>query len=163
MYEYEVEALVDFTFRRRGATGPAYPSIVASGRNATVLHYTDNDRALAGDELLLLDAAAERDGYCADVTRTFPTGLRYAPAHPDLNEAVLASQRSGTAAVRPGAPREGVHKPAVRVLVEALIAHGFLSGTVDEVIEKDGYRRFYMHRTSHWLGRDVHDVGTYAL
>jgi len=163
MYEYEIEALVDFTFRRRGATGPAYPSIVASGRNATVLHYTDNDRALAGDELLLLDAGAERDGYCADVTRTFPTGRRYEPAQRDLYDAVLAAQLAGIAAVRPGTTLEAVHKTAVRVLVEALIAHGLLSGSVDEAIEKDTYRRFYMHRTSHWLGRDVHDVGTYAL
>jgi Xaa-Pro aminopeptidase len=84
MYEYEVEALIDFTFRRRGATGPAYPSIVASGKNATVLHYTENDRSLAPDELLLIDAGAERAGYCADVTRTFPTGRRYTPAQRDL-------------------------------------------------------------------------------
>src|SRR5262245_5837805 len=163
MYEYEIEALVDFTFRRRGASGPAYPSIVASGGNATVLHYIDNDRALVGDELLLLDAGAERDGYCADVTRTFPTGRRYAPAQRDLYDAVLAAQLAGIAAVRPGATLEMVHNTAVRVLVEALIAHGLLSGSVDEAIEKDTYRRFYMHRTSHWLGRDVHDVGTYAL
>ena len=162
MYEYEIEALVDFTFRRRGATGPAYPSIVAAGRNATVLHYTENCRALAGDELLLLDAGAERDGYCADVTRTFPTGARFGGAQRDLYEAVLAAQLAAIAAVRPGATLEGVHKTAVRVLVEALIAHGLLTGSVDEAVEKDGYRRFYMHRTSHWLGRDVHDVGSYA-
>jgi len=162
MYEYEIEALVDFTFRRRGATGPAYPSIVAAGRNATVLHYTENCRALAGDELLLLDAGAERDGYCADVTRTFPTGVRFGGAQRDLYEAVLAAQLAAIGAVRPGATLEGVHKTAVRVLVEALIAHGLLTGSVDEAVEKDWYRRFYMHRTSHWLGRDVHDVGNYA-
>src|SRR5207247_2549621 len=92
MYEYEIEALIDFTFRRRGATGPAYPSIVASGANATVLHYTDNDRPLGDHELLLIDAGAERGGYCADVTRTIPTGRRYEPAQRDLYDAVLAAQ-----------------------------------------------------------------------
>jgi len=162
MYEYEIEALVDFTFRRRGASGPAYPSIVATGRNATVLHYTDNDRRLGKDELLLIDAGAERAGYCADVTRTFPTGARYAPAQRDLYEAVLAAQLAAIAAVRPGTTLEAVHTVALRVLVEALIAHGILAGPVDEAIEKGTYRRFYMHRTSHWLGRDVHDVGRYA-
>ena len=162
MYEYEIEALVDFTFRRRGASGPAYPSIVATGRNATVLHYTDNDRPLGPDELLLIDAGAERAGYCADVTRTFPTGARYAPAQRDLYEAVLAAQLAAIAAVRPGTTLEAVHTVALRVLVEALIAHGILAGPVDDAIEKGAYRRFYMHRTSHWLGRDVHDVGRYA-
>jgi Xaa-Pro aminopeptidase len=162
MYEYEVEALVDFTFRRRGATGPAYPSIVATGRNATVLHYIENARPLGPDELLLLDAGAERAGYCADVTRTFPTARRYSPAQRDLYEAVLAAQLAAIASVRPGTTLEAVHRTALRVLVEALIAHGLVQGSVDEVIEKDAYRRFYMHRTSHWLGRDVHDVGSYA-
>jgi Xaa-Pro aminopeptidase len=162
MYEYEIEALVDFTFRRRGASGPAYPSIVATGRNATVLHYTDNDRRLGPNELLLIDAGAERAGYCADVTRTFPTAARYAPAQRDLYEAVLAAQLAAIGAVRPGTTLEAVHTVALRVLVEALIGHGILAGPVDEAIEKGTYRRFYMHRTSHWLGRDVHDVGRYA-
>jgi Xaa-Pro aminopeptidase len=162
MYEYEIEALIDFTFRRRGATGPAYPSIVASGANATVLHYTDNDRPLGERELLLIDAGAERAGYCADVTRTIPTGTRYEPAQRDLYEAVLAAQLAAIAAVGPGTTLEAVHRIALRVLVEALIAHGVLGGTVEEAIEKETYRRFYMHRTSHWLGRDVHDVGRYA-
>jgi len=162
MFEYEIEALIDFTFRRRGATGPAYPSIVASGANATVLHYTENDRPLGERELLLIDAGAERGGYCADVTRTMPTGRRYESAQRDLYDAVLAAQLAAIAAVRPGATLEAVHKTALRVLAEALIAHGVLAGSVDEVIEKETYRRFYMHRTSHWLGRDVHDVGRYA-
>src|SRR6266480_376827 len=162
MYEYEIEALIDFTFRRRGAAGPAYPSIVASGANATVLHYTDNDRPLGERELLLIDAGAERAGYCADVTRTMPTGRRYEPAQRDLYDAVLAAQLAAIAAVAPGTTLEAVHKTALRVLAEALIAHGVLHGTVDEVLEKETYKRFYMHRTSHWLGRDVHDVGRYA-
>jgi Xaa-Pro aminopeptidase len=162
MPEYEIEALVDYTFRRRGASGPAYPSIVASGTNATVLHYTDNQRALGPDELLLLDAGAERAGYCADVTRTFPTGRRYAPAQRDAYEAVLAAQLAAIAAVRPGVTLETLHTTAIRILSEALVHLGLLSGSVDEVVDKELYRRFYMHRTSHWLGRDVHDVGRYA-
>jgi Xaa-Pro aminopeptidase len=163
MYEYELEALVDGTFRRRGATGPAYPSIVASGANATVLHYTENDRPLGADELLLLDAGAERAGYCADVTRTFPTGRRYTGAQRDLYDAVLAAQLAAIAAVRPGVTLDEVHRTALRVLVDALIAHGLIKGSADEAIDDELYKRFYMHRTSHWLGRDVHDVGLYKV
>jgi Xaa-Pro aminopeptidase len=163
MVEYELEALVDGTFRRRGAAGPAYPSIVASGPNATVLHYTDNDRVLGEDELLLLDAGAERAGYCADVTRTFPTGQRWDGAHRDLYDAVLAAQLAAIATVRPGVTLDDVHRTALRVLVEALIVHGLVAGSVDEALERELYKRYYMHRTSHWLGRDVHDVGRYAI
>src|SRR5439155_1533916 len=105
---------------------------------------------------------AERAGYCAAVTRTIPTGPRYEPAQRDLYDAVLAAQLAAIAAVAPGTTLEAVHKTALRVLAEALIAHGVLHGTVDEVLEKETYKRFYMHRTSHWLGRDVHDVGRYA-
>src|SRR4029077_1169118 len=116
MPEYEIEALVDYTFRRRGATGPAYPSCVPSGPNAPVLHYTDNCRPLGADELLLLDAGAERAGYCADVTRTFPTGPRYTPAQRELYDAVLAAQLAAIAAVRPGVTLDDIHTTALRVL-----------------------------------------------
>src|SRR5207244_1205249 len=163
MLEYELEALIDFTFRRRGASGPAYPSIVASGPNATVLHYTSNDRPLGAEELILIDAGAEQSGYCADVTRTWPTGKRYTTPQRDLYEAVLAAQAAGIAAVRPDVTLEAVHTVTLRVLVEALVRLGLLEGSVDEAIERDSYRRFYMHRTSHWLGRDVHDVGRYRI
>jgi Xaa-Pro aminopeptidase len=164
MQEFEVEALIDYTFRRRGAAGPAYPSIIAGGANATILHYIENDQTLSADDLLLIDAGAERAGYCSDVTRTFPVGRRYRPAQRDLYDVVLAAQLAGIAAVRAGTTLEAVHTTALRVLVEGLLAHGLLNGTasVDEAIEKNAYRRFYMHRTSHWLGRDVHDVGDYA-
>src|SRR5437870_8857732 len=162
MSEFEIEALIDFTFRRRGATGPAYASIVAAGANATVLHYTQNDRPLAASELLLIDAGAEYAGYCADVTRTWPTERRYAGAQRDLYEVVLAAQLAAIAAVRPGATLEELHQKAVRVLVDALVSLRLLGGSADEAIEKESYRRFSMHRTSHWLGRDVHDVGRYA-
>jgi Xaa-Pro aminopeptidase len=166
MREYEIEALIDYTFRRLGAVGPAYPSIVASGANATVLHYTENDRTLGTDELLLVDAGAERAGYCADVTRTFPTGRRYAGAARDLYQLVLAAQLAAVDAVAPGTTLEAVHKTALRVLVDGLLQLGLLKPTdaasADEAIEKELYKRFFPHRTSHWLGRDVHDVGSYA-
>jgi Xaa-Pro aminopeptidase len=161
--EYQVEALVDFTFRDRGGTGPAYPSIVAGGANATILHYTANDRPLREGDLLLIDAGAERDGYCADVTRTWPVGKRFAPAQRDCYQAVLAAQLAAIGATRPGSTLEALHTTAVRVLAEALGTMGLLQGTVDEIVGKETYRRFYMHRTSHWLGRDVHDVGRYRL
>jgi Xaa-Pro aminopeptidase len=163
MYEYEIEALIDFTFRRRGATGPAYPSIVAGGANGTVLHYTANDRPLDGSQLLLIDAGAERAGYCADVTRTWPIGKTFSPAQRDCYQAVLAAQLAAIAASKPGATLEAIHGTAVRVLAEALVHVGLLSGSVDEIVEKETYKRFYMHRTSHWLGRDVHDVGRYRI
>ena len=163
MVEYEIEALIDYTFRRAGAAGPAYPSIVAAGANATILHYVNNDCPLAADELILIDAGAERAGYCADVTRTWPTGHRFPPASRDVYDAVLAAQLAAIGSVRPGVTLDAIHRTALRVLVEALISHGLLQGSVDEVIEKEGYKRFYMHRTSHWLGRDVHDVGNYAV
>jgi len=163
MAEFEVEALVDFTFRRRGAVGPAYPSIVASGPNATILHYVDNDRVLGDDELLLIDAGAEHAGYCADVTRTFPVGRRYSDAQRALYEAVLAAQRAAIDAIRPGATLEAAHQAAVRVLADALVAEHLLEGSADDIVEKGLYKRFYMHRTSHWLGRDVHDAGNYAV
>src|SRR6185503_4884602 len=163
MHEYEVEALIDFTFRRRGATGPAYPSIVAGGANGTVLHYTANDCPLGEADLLLIDAGAERSGYCADVTRTWPIGKRFSPAQHDCYQAVLAAQLAAIAVAKPGATLETLHTTAVRVLAEALAAIGLLTGSVDEIVEKETYRRFYMHRTSHWLGRDVHDVGLYKV
>ena len=118
---------------------------------------------MAPDQLLLIDAGAERAGYCADVTRTFPTGRRFTAAHRDLYNAVLAAQLSAIATVRPGATLRSVHDTAVRVLVEAGIALGLFEGTVDEVVQQETYKRFYMHNTSHWLGRDVHDVGRYAV
>src|SRR6185369_17231964 len=158
-WEYEIEALIDYVFRRSGAAGPAYPSIVAAGANATILHYTTNDRRMAGDELLLIDAGAEYDFYCADVTRTFPIGPTFAGPQKAVYELVLASQQAAIDAVRPGARFDEPHQAALRVLVAGLIELGILTGTADEVLEKELYKPVYMHRTSHWLGMDVHDVG----
>lgn len=163
MYECEVEALVDSTFRRLGASGPAYPSIVASGPNGTVLHYTHNDRLLREGDLLLLDAGAEYGYYCSDITRTFPVGRSFSAPQRELYELVLEAQKAAIATVRPGARYDEPHRRAVEVLVGGLLMLGFLQGSRDEIIETEQYRKFYMHRTSHWLGMDVHDVGAYKV
>jgi Xaa-Pro aminopeptidase len=163
MREYEIEALLDYHFRRAGAAGPAYPSIVAAGANATILHYTHNAAALDSGQLLLIDAGCEHGGYCADVTRTFPVGPRFAGAARDLYEAVLAAQLAALAAVAPGVTLESLHATAVRVLAERLVDLKLLEEPVEQVVEQELYKRFYMHRTSHWLGRDVHDVGAYRI
>jgi len=163
LFEYEVEALLDSTFRRFGAAGPAYPSIVASGPNATVLHYTSNDRMLEDGDLLLIDAGAEYRHYCSDITRTFPVGRRFSAVQRDLYQLVLEAQGAAIAAIRPGVAYDEPHRRAVATLVEGLIQLGILKGTVEENQEKETYKRFYMHRTSHWLGMDVHDVGAYRL
>jgi len=163
MHEFEVEAQLDFDFRRRGASGPAYPSIVAGGDNATILHYVDNDRLLEDGQLLLVDAGAELGGYCSDITRTFPVGRRFSVPQRELYEVVLSAQKAAIAAVRPGVAFDEPHRRAVEILVEGLLSLGILSGSAEEVIANDGFRPFYMHRTSHWLGLDVHDVGQYKV
>jgi Xaa-Pro aminopeptidase len=160
-HEYEIEALVEGEFRRNGALGPAYPSIVASGANATILHYHENDRRMEAGDLLLLDAGSEFDCYASDVTRTWPVGGRFSPAQRSVYSLVLQAQHRAIAAVKPGASVNDAHDVAVRTLVEGLRELGLLSGTVDEILSSRSFRRFYMHRTGHWLGMDVHDVGDY--
>lgn len=161
MMEWEIEALVNYVFRTRGASGASYPPIVASGPNATILHYVTNDRRLRAGELLLLDAGCEYDFYASDITRTFPLGARFSSCQRDLYEIVLAAQLAAIESVRPGVTLEEVHEAAVNKLVEGMRALGLLSGSTDEIISAGAYKRFYMHRTSHWLGMDVHDVGDY--
>jgi Xaa-Pro aminopeptidase len=161
--EYQVEALVEYLFRNGGCSGPAYGSIAAGGANATVLHYTSNDRTLADGELLLLDAGGEYGGYCGDITRTFPIGAAYSEPQARLYDIVLAAQAAAIDAVKPGATVEAVHNAALEVLVTGLIDVGLVHGDVGEAIAKRAYERFYMHRTSHWLGMDVHDAGRYAI
>jgi len=163
MREYEIEALLDYHFRRAGAAGPAYPSIVAAGANATILHYIQNDAPMDDGQLLLIDAGCEHGGYCADVTRTFPVGRSFSGPARDLYEAVLAAQLAALDEVKPGVTLEALHATAVRVLAERLVAMKLFTEPVDQVIEQELYKRFYMHRTSHWLGRDVHDVGAYRV
>ena len=161
--EHELEAMLDYTFRRRGAWGPAYESIVGGGANATVLHYVANDQPLRADTLVLIDAGCEYRGYASDVTRTYPVGGRFTPEARAVYEVVLAAQEAALAASRPGATLEDVHDAALRRLVEGMQALELLpKGGVDEAIRSGDYRRYYMHRTSHWLGLDVHDVGAYS-
>jgi Xaa-Pro aminopeptidase len=161
MHEYEVETLINHIFRKRGAAGPGYNTIVGAGDNATVLHYTNNDAALRAGELLLIDAGAEYDYYTADVTRTFPVGARFSGAQRAAYEMVLDAQLAAVGACTPGTTFDDVHKVAVRRLTEGMVDLGLLKGSIDELIEKKEYEKFYMHRTGHWLGMDVHDVGAY--
>ncbi len=160
-FEYEVEAELLRTFRAHGSERPAYGSIVGAGPNATILHYRRNDRRLEDGDLLLIDAGAEFGYYASDVTRTFPVNGKFTPAQRAIYELVLTSQLAAIEAVKPGATVESVHERTIEVLVDGLIALGLCSGTKQEVLERGDYKKFYMHRTSHWLGMDVHDVGRY--
>ena len=160
-YEYQVEAEILHEFRRYGAQSPAYTSIVAGGANACVLHYVDNNASLHAGDLLLIDAGCELDGYASDITRTFPVNGQFSGAQRDMYELVLAAQAAAISAVNPQSHFNSAHEAAVRVLVQGMIDFGLCHGSVDGVIESGDYRRFYMHRTGHWLGLDVHDVGDY--
>jgi Xaa-Pro aminopeptidase len=159
--EHEIEALVEYEFRRHGAKGPAYSTIAASGANATILHYIQNDKTLAAGELMLLDAGCEWSWYAADITRTWPVSGKYSKAQRAIVELVLEAQRRSIDRVRPGVNFQEAHDVSVRTLVEGLIGLGLLTGSVDEAIASKSFRRFYMHRTGHWLGLDVHDAGHY--
>jgi Xaa-Pro aminopeptidase len=160
--EREIEALIDYTFRRRGGTGPGYTTIVGAGANATILHYVENCAPLETGQLLLIDAGCEVDGYTADVTRTFPIGARFSDPQRRLYEAVLETQQAAIEAVKPGATLDAIHDGVVTRLTGHLVALGILSGDVPALVAAGAYKPFYMHRTSHWLGMDVHDVGFYA-
>ncbi len=160
-YEYEIEAELMHTFRVNGAARAAYESIVGSGPNATILHYVLNSREMESGDLLLIDAGCEYEYYASDVTRTFPVSGKYSSEQRAVYELVLRAQKSAIDAVRPGATLTDVHDTAVRVLVEGLVDLGLLEGAVNDLIEEKKYEPFYMHRTSHWLGMDVHDVGAY--
>jgi Xaa-Pro aminopeptidase len=159
--EYHLEAELLHEFRSRGAQGPAYSAIVAAGANACVLHYAAGNAELRAGELCLIDAGCELDGYASDVTRTFPVGGRFSAAQRDVYEIVLAAQHAAFDAVRPGNGFNAPHDAAVRVLAQGLLDLGLLQGSLDGVLESNAYRQFYMHRTGHWLGLDVHDVGDY--
>jgi Xaa-Pro aminopeptidase len=160
--ENEIDALIEYTFRRLGSTGPAYTNIVAGGANACILHYVENDDALRDGDLVLIDAGAEWDYYASDVTRTFPVNGAFSAEQRALYEIVLAAQERAIDHVRPGVSFVSVHEQALEVLCDGLVRLGLLAGPVPEAIEKETYKRFYMHRTSHWLGLDVHDCGAYV-
>jgi Xaa-Pro aminopeptidase len=160
-FEYEIEAELLYVFRAAGSQFPAYQPIVASGPNACVLHYGDNDRRMLDGELLLIDAGCEFDGYASDITRTFPVNGRFSGPQRDLYQLVLAANHAARAEVRPENGWNAPHEAAVAVLTQGFIDLGLLKGDAQELIKTEAYRRFYMHRTGHWLGLDVHDVGQY--
>jgi Xaa-Pro aminopeptidase len=162
-YEYQVEAELAHEFLRYGAHSPAYPSIVASGPNACVLHYRDNDRELQSNDLLLIDAGCEYQGYASDITRTFPVSGKFTGPQKAVYELVLAAQLACIDAVRPGKPFHDYHQVAERVLAQGFIDLKLCEGSVDAVLESGAYKQFYMHRAGHWLGLDVHDVGLYRV
>jgi Xaa-Pro aminopeptidase len=161
MHEYEVQAAIEYVFRKHGSPRNAYPSIVASGPNACVLHYTDNTRRMEDGDLLLIDAGCEWGYMASDITRTFPVNGRFTGPQHDIYELVLRAQLAGIAAARPGARYEAIHEAARRVLAEGLVALGLLPRSVEDSLAMHHYREFYMHGTGHWLGMDVHDVGDY--
>ncbi|HEU0234291.1 MAG TPA: Xaa-Pro aminopeptidase [Gallionella sp.] len=160
-FEYQVEAELLHEFCRHGARHPAYPTIVAGGANACVLHYVGNNAALNDGDLLLIDAGCEMDGYASDITRSYPVNGHFSAAQREVYEIVLAAQAAAIAAARPGNTWNAPHDAALRVLAQGFIDLKLCQGSVDEVLESESYKRFYMHRTGHWLGMDVHDVGDY--
>ena len=164
--EYHLDAELLHEFRRHGSQAAAYTSIVAAGANACVLHYRAGPAPLKAGELCLIDAGCELDGYASDITRTFPTNGRFSPAQRRLYDLVLQAQKAAIAATRPGKRFMDPHNAAVRVLAQGMLDTGLLSkqkhGRVDDVIESGAYRQFYMHRTGHWMGMDVHDCGDYT-
>ncbi len=161
MREYELEAELLHEFRRRGAQSPAYTSIVAGGANACVLHYVQNDAVLNGGDVVLIDAGCELDGYASDITRTFPVAGKFSGPQRAIYELVLSAQQAAIEQVKPGNPWEAPHDAAVKVLAQGMVDLGLCKGSAAGVIESGDYRRFYMHRTGHWLGMDVHDAGDY--
>lgn len=161
--EFELEALINYTFRRRGGLGPGYTSIVGSGANATVLHYIENSEPLEDGDLVLIDAGCEVDFYTADVTRTFPVNGRFSDPQRRCYQLVLDAQKQAIAMTAPGVTLDQIHDRCVEILTEGMVELGLLEGPAAARIEDDAYKRYYMHRTSHWLGLDVHDAGTYTV
>ena len=162
IHEYELQAELERVFRMHDAE-PAYASIVGTGANACVLHYRDNRARSKAGELVLIDAGAEYRGYAADITRTFPVGGRFSKQQRAIHDLVCAAQAAALAQARPGVAYEAGHVAAVEVLTEGLLALGMLQGNLGEAIKREDYKRFYRHKTGHWLGLDVHDVGEYRL
>jgi Xaa-Pro aminopeptidase len=163
VHEYEIDAELLHVFRKHGSERAAYDSIVGSGPNATILHYRAGDRVFNDGELLLIDAGCELDYYASDVTRTFPVNGKFSGEQRAIYEVVLRAQTAGIDAVKPGVTLQSLHDGAVRSITEGLLDLGLLEGDVDGLIEGKKYEPFYMHRTSHWLGMDVHDVGHYYI
>jgi Xaa-Pro aminopeptidase len=153
--------MLESDFRRRGASGPAYGTIVGSGANATILHYVDNRDVLQDGQLVLVDAGCELDSYAADITRTWPVGAAFTPEQAAVYRVVLEAQRQAIATVRPGARFIDAHERSLDVLCAGLVDLGLVAGPPERALESGDYKKYYMHRTGHWLGLDVHDVGLY--
>ena len=162
-WEYQVEAEIIHEFMGNNCRSSAYPSIVGGGENGCILHYIENNHKLKNNDLLLIDAGAEYDFYAGDITRTFPVNGKFTPSQKALYTIVLNAQKAAIAAVKPGNHWNQPHEAAVRVLTAGLVDIGLLEGELEELIENHSYREFYMHRTGHWLGMDVHDVGDYKV
>ncbi|WP_060480872.1 Xaa-Pro aminopeptidase [Pseudomonas sp. NBRC 111119] len=163
LYEYSLEAELDYVFRKGGAKMPAYGSIVAAGHNGCILHYQQNDALLKDGDLVLIDAGCEIDCYASDITRTFPVSGRFSPEQKAIYELVLKAQAAAFAEIAPGKHWNHAHEATVRVITEGLVELGLLEGEVQALIDSEAYRAFYMHRAGHWLGMDVHDVGDYKV
>ncbi|WP_122210382.1 Xaa-Pro aminopeptidase [Pseudomonas viridiflava] len=163
LHEFSLEAELDYEFRKGGAKMPAYGSIVASGRNACILHYQQNDAALKDGDLVLIDAGCEIDCYASDITRTFPVSGTFSPEQKAIYELVLKSQYAAFDAIGPGKHWNQAHEATVQVITAGLVELGLLQGDVKQLIEDEAYKAFYMHRAGHWLGMDVHDVGEYKV
>ena len=161
--EYQVEAEIIHEFMKNDCRSPAYPSIVGGGENGCILHYIENNHKLKNNDLLLIDAGAEHQYYAADITRTFPVNGKFTACQKDIYTIVLNAQKAAIAEVQPGNHWNQPHEAAVRVITEGLLKLGLLKGKLETLIEKEAYREFYMHRTGHWLGMDVHDVGDYKV
>lgn len=162
MMEYTLEAELNYIFGKNGGV-PAYNSIVGGGENACILHYVENDKELKDGDLVLIDAAAEYQFYASDITRTFPVNGKFSPEQKALYNVVLDAQIAAVNAVQIGNSYKEPHNVAVRILVQGLLDLGLMQGNIDEIIEKEAFRQFYMHGTGHWLGMDVHDVGAYKV
>ncbi len=163
LMEYQIEAELRYEFMRSGSPAPAYNPIVGGGANGCILHYTENNAVLNEGDLLLVDAGAEFDSYAGDITRTFPINGRFTPAQQAVYEVVLEAQAAAIAKIRPGNHWNEPHEAAVRVLTQGMLKLGLLKGKLSALIKGGAYKRFYMHRTGHWLGMDVHDVGSYKF
>lgn len=163
LFEYHLEAELDYEFRKGGAKMPAYGSIVAAGANACILHYRENDAQLRDGDLVLIDAGCEIDCYASDITRTFPVNGRFSPEQTAIYELVLAANEEAFKHIAPGRHWNEAHEATVRVITAGLVELGLLQGDVEELIEAQAYKPFYMHRAGHWLGMDVHDVGDYKI
>ena len=163
VFEHEIEAHIDFTFRRRGGDGPGYTTIVGAGDNATILHYIENRCAVRDGDLVLVDAGCEYGHYTADITRTWPANGTFSAPQRRIYELVLRVQKAAIEMAKPGATLEQIHDYCVRELTSGMLALGLLTGEVDELIKTEKYKKFYPHGTSHWLGLDVHDAGAYTI